>query len=145
MRRVQFQAGHTVGLFEAELNKRLDEMASHSETYTSVVRKLRAERDEVKVEAERLVDAIAATGHSAMLLKRLADVEEKISGIEARIEAHRPPDVKRAVADVRDYAYKAIFDMKSLFRAVTQKAKVKLAQHIKELVLTPKQRDDKWV
>jgi hypothetical protein len=27
----------------------------------------------------------------------------------------------------------------------SQKAKVKLAQHIKELVLTPKERDGKWV
>ncbi len=35
--------------------------------------------------------------------------------------------------------------MKSLFRAVTQKAKVKLAQHIEELVLTPKQRNGEWV
>jgi DNA invertase Pin-like site-specific DNA recombinase len=138
-------AAYTVGLFEQELNKRLDEMAANSENYTSAVQKLRAERDEIKAEAERLVNAIAAAGHSAMLLKRLAEAEEKIATIEARIEARRPPDVKRAVAEVREYAYKAIFDMKSLFRAVTQKAKVKLAQHIKELVLTPKQRDGDWI
>ena len=138
-------AAYTVGLFEEELNKRLEAMAADSESYAGAVQKLRAERDEIKAEAERLVDAIAAAGHSAMLLKRLAEAEEKMAAVEARIEAHRPPDVKRAVAEVRDYAYKAIFDMKSLFRAVTQQAKVKLAQHIKELVLTPKQRDDEWV
>ena len=28
---------------------------------------------------------------------------------------------------------------------VTQKAKIKLAQHLKELVMTPKQRDGEWV
>ena len=120
-------------------------MAANIETYTSEVQKLRSERDSVKLEAEKLVDAIAATGHSSLLLKRLADAEEKIAKIAARIEAHRPPDVKRAVAEVRDYVYKAIFDMKSLFRAVAQKAKVKLAQHIGKLVLTPKQRDSECV
>ena len=138
-------AAYTVGLFEEELNKRLDQMAADSDRHASAVQKLRAERDEIQVEAERLVKAIATAGHSAMLLKGLADAEDKMAAIEARIEAHRPPDVKHAVAEVREYAYKAIFDMKSLFRAVTQKAKVKLAQHIKELVLTPKERDGEWV
>ena len=138
-------AAYTVGLFEEELNKRLEAMAADSESYAGAVQKLRAERDEIRGEAERIGKAIAAAGHSTTLLKMLADAEERVASIEKRIEAHRPPDVKRAVAEVRDYAYKAVFDMKSLFRAVTQKAKVKLAQHIKELVLTPKQRDGGWV
>jgi site-specific DNA recombinase len=138
-------AAYTVGLFEQELNKRLDEMVAQSEDYKSAAENLRRERDGIRAKAERIVSAISETGHSTMLLKSLAEAEEKIATLEARIEAHRPPDVKHAVAEVREYAYKSIFDMKSLFRAVTQKTKVKLAQHIKELVLTPKQRDGEWV
>ena len=138
-------ARYTVGLFEQALNKRLEEMSAHSEEYQSTVEKLRSERDQLRCEADRIVSAIAAAGHSPALLKKLAEAEEKIASIKARIEAHRPPDVKHAVTEVRDYAYKAIFDMKSLFHAVSQKAKVKLAQHIKELVLTPKERDGEWV
>ena len=36
---------------------------------------------------------------------------------------------------------KSVLDLKSLLRTVTQKTKVKLAQHVKELVLTPGKRD----
>lgn len=43
--------------------------------------------------------------------------------------------------EIREYALKSILDLKSLFRSVTQKTKVKLAQHVKELVLTPGKRD----
>jgi hypothetical protein len=60
------------------------------------------------------------------------------------VDAHRVPDVKRAIADIREYAYKSMMNMHSLFRAVLQKAKVKLAQHVKELVLTAVKPDEQW-
>ena len=43
------------------------------------------------------------------------------------------------------YAFKSVLDLKSLLRTVTQKTKVKLAQHVKELVLTPGKRDGEEV
>jgi fructose-1-phosphate kinase PfkB-like protein len=51
--------------------------------------------------------------------------------IERHIEAHRPPDIKASVEEVRDYAYKALVDLKSLIRCITQ-TKSKLAQHVKD-------------
>ena len=50
--------------------------------------------------------------------------------------------MKASVEEVREYAYKALLDLKSLIHTVTQKAKVKLAQHVKELVLTPKDTEN---
>jgi hypothetical protein len=57
--------------------------------------------------------------------------------IERHIEAHHPPDIKASVEEVRAYAYKALLDPKGLIRCITQKAKSKLAQHVKGLVMTP--------
>jgi hypothetical protein len=71
----------------------------------------------------------------------LAEAENKVAELDARIEAQRPPDIKASTEEIRDYALQSILDLKSLLRSVTQKTKVKLAQHVKELVLTPGKRD----
>jgi fructose-1-phosphate kinase PfkB-like protein len=49
------------------------------------------------------------------------------ANIERHIEAHRPPDIKASVEELRDYAYKALIERKSLIRCIAQKAKSKLA------------------
>jgi hypothetical protein len=112
-----------------------------SEGHQSELAKLRAERDLHRGKAQRLADAIADQGHSAALLTTLAKAESKMAELDMRIESQRPPDIKASTYEIRDYALKSILDLKSLLRSVTQKAKMKLAQHVKELVLTPGKRD----
>ncbi len=63
------------------------------------------------------------------------------SGAGGGATVQRPPDIKATTEEIRDYALKSVLDLKSLLRTVTQKTKVKLAQHVKELVLTPGNRD----
>jgi hypothetical protein len=125
-------AHYTVDLFEAELNKRLTEMAEHSDQHQSMVQKFREESEAHRAEAERIGRAIAASGHSETLLNLLAEAEQKMADVQHRIDGHRPPDVKASVEEVREYAYKALLDLRSLLRTVTQKAKVKLAQHVRK-------------
>ena len=78
-------------LFEAELNKRLTEMAGHSDQCQAAVQKLRDERDELRAEAERIGRAIAASGHSDTLLKLLAEDEQKIASICSTVSTNIVP------------------------------------------------------
>ena len=134
-------AEYTVELFRQELEKRLQRMADENEDHQSELAKLRGERDQHRSEAQRVGRAIAASGHSPTLLGLLAEAENKIAELDLRIEAQRPPDIKASTQEIRDYALKSILDLKSLLRSVTQKTKVKLAQHVKELVLAPGKQD----
>ena len=131
----------TVQLFEAELNKRLTTMADSSNEQNAGFNKLKADRDERRAEAQRIGKAIAAAGHSPTLLKMLAEVEAKVQDADRRIEVHKAPDIKTSVAEVREYVTKALLDLRSLLHTVVHKAKLKLAQHLVELVLTPRETE----
>ena len=134
-------AEYTISLFREELEKRLQQMAEQSEEHQIGLAKLRSERDQLRAEAHRIGRAIATSGHSPTLLTMLADAEAKIAELDFRMEAQRPPDIKATTEEIRDYVLKSSLDLKSLMKSVTQKTKVKLAQHVKELVLTPGKKD----
>jgi len=134
-------AEYTVELFRQELEARLQRMAQQDEEHQAGLAKLRTERDQYRAEAQRIGRAIATSGHSPTLLTMLAESESKIADQDLRIEAQRPPDIKASTEEIRDYVLKSSLDLKSLLKTVTQKTKVKLARHVKELVLTPAKRD----
>jgi site-specific DNA recombinase len=138
-------ADYTAELFEKELNRRLSELAYQYDSYESMLQSLQRERNQLKAEAERIAKAIATTGHSPTLLKLLADSEEKIAGIEARIDAPPAKSMKHSIAEVRTYATKAIADLRSVLKIAGQKAKTMLARHVKQFVLTPQVIDGKLV
>jgi len=138
-------AEYTLELFRQELEKRLQRMAEDSDAHQAELAKFRAERDQHRAKAQNVAQAIAASGHSPTLLATLAEAESKMAELDARIEAQRPPDIKASTEAIREYAFKSVLDLRSLLRTVTQKTKVKLAQHVKELVLTPGKRDGEEV
>ena len=80
------------------------------------------------------------------MIARLASAEAGIEAAQRRLDALKPPDIKVAIGEVRDYVTKACLDMKSLFcqtYALTR-AKRELAKHMTELVLTPKETPEGW-
>jgi len=62
-------------------------MAEENEDHQSELAKPRGEWDLRRGEAQRVADAIAASGHSPTLLATLANAENKISGLDMQIEA----------------------------------------------------------
>jgi len=81
-------------LFEKELGKRMADMEQNSDKYSMIMKGLREERDTHRITAERIADAIAAAGHSAILLSRLPDAETKMAETQRRIDALKPPDIQ---------------------------------------------------
>jgi hypothetical protein len=70
--------------------------------------------------------------------------EERIATIESKLEVLPSMNIGQAVAGVRDYATHALSDLRGLLQAAGQKAKAKLSQHVKRLVLTPTEVDGVW-
>jgi hypothetical protein len=71
----------------------------------------------------------------------LAEVEAKIQDADRRMEAYKAPNQKISAEGVREYVTKALLDLRSLLHTVVDKAKLKLAQHVGELVLTPRETE----
>lgn len=133
--------------FEIALQKRISDIDQNSEKYSKALRDLQVQRDQHRAEAERIADAIAAAGHSKMLLDRLAAAESKMAEMQRRIDALKLAEIRVATDEIRDYYSKASADFLSLVGQTYgfTRAKRELAKNLSKLVLTPKQTPEGWV
>ena len=88
---------------------------------------------------------IAAAGHSPTLLKLLAESEQRLAQVDAKLAGPLPKRRNLALTDLRNYVASSISDLRGLHLSAGQKAKSTLAHHIKELTLTPQKEDGVWV
>ena len=89
--------------FQEELQSRFTEL----QRQTVGLEDLCHDRILLKTKAQRLVDAIAAAGHSSSLLSNLAAVESRIEDIDRRIDSFKPIDVAATVNDLHDLPFPA--------------------------------------
>jgi hypothetical protein len=120
--------------FQEELKKRLAEL----QRQTGGLESLRQERTLLKAQAQRIVDAVAAIGHSSALLCRLTAVEGKIADLDSRIESHKPVDVAATLDDLREFVYRNVTNLRDLLHQDASKSKLALARHVGQLILKPK-------
>jgi len=124
---------HVLVRFQKELQNRLAELQRQNQG----VEGLRRERVQLKTKAQRLVDAVAATGHSPALLSTLAEVECQIANLDVKIENHAPMNVSATVAEIRDFVYSNVMNLRGLLHEDASKSKLALARHIGQLILKP--------
>lgn len=98
---------------------------------------LEAEKNKLKEQSQRIVDAIAAAGHSPILLERLSKVEKELDDLDRRIERSRPPKVQMTTSQVQDFVRDKLLNLGALFRSNVARAKRELLEHVREIVLTP--------
>lgn len=98
---------------------------------------MEAEKNKLKEQSQRIVDAIAAAGHSPILLERLSKVEKELDDLDRRIERSRPPKVQMTTSQVQDFVRDKLLNLGALFRSNVARAKRELLEHVREIVLTP--------
>jgi site-specific DNA recombinase len=125
---------YTMMRFQEQLQRRLIEIQRETTGLEEVQRNRRL----LLASAKRVTDAIAATGHSASLLSKLAEVEGAIEDLDRRIEEYKPMDVSATVEEVRDFVYRNILNLRGLLHMDASNSKEALARHIGQLVLKPK-------
>ncbi len=130
---------YAVELFEKQLQKRLTEMEQNSETYSVRAQQLETERAKLVAQIKNITDAIKDSGHSAALLRCLSESEIALADIDEELRAYKPPSIKVAVGEFRDYATRALVNLKSLFHDTLAfpRVKLELLKHVTELVMTP--------
>jgi len=96
--------------FQEELQKRLAELQRQNVGLED----LRRERVLLKATAQRLVEAVAATGHSPALLSNLAANEGQIADLDRRIEAFKPMNVVTSLTEIRDFVNRNVMNLRGL-------------------------------
>src|SRR5260370_10576605 len=132
---------YAVMCFQKELERRLNEVKQRSTQQSCQDAKLRSEKERLNAQAAKLADAIAASGHSPTLLRRLAEVEQKIAEGDRQLTAHKEFDVTASLDEIREFVTKELLDIRSILREDVAKTKLALRRHIRDLVLTPKEAD----
>jgi hypothetical protein len=129
---------HTIVVFHRQLDARLRELQSNA----GVIEELRRERQEQRAQADRVADAIAAAGHSAILLARLETIEAQITSIDERIAATQPVDLSATIGSVRTFVTRSLGNLREILCADAANAKPALAKLLGPLTLTPRETND---
>ncbi len=106
--------------FQEELQSRFTEL----QRQTVGLEDLCHDRILLRTKAQRLVDAIAAAGHSSSLLSNLAAVESRIEDIDRRIDSFKPIDVAATVNDLRDFVSRNVINLRGLLRQDVESPKL---------------------
>jgi site-specific DNA recombinase len=123
--------------FEKALLKRLADIESQNQRGSARISELQSDRQQLASEAERIVDAISASGHSDILLRRLAEIERKLADLDDAIRPKSSPSIQAQAEDAREFVMRSLMDMRSLLYTDVQAAKAKLSQHVGVLTFTP--------
>ena len=124
--------------FTAQLQQRLAQIRKQGAN--SSVAALQRQRRELQGKAGKLANAIEAAGHSPTLLARLASIEAEIGRVDERVKSHKPVDFKATTEQIRDFATKNVMNLQGLLGGDVTRAKSALMKHVKQLVLTPRER-----
>ena len=92
---------YTLQRFHEELQKRLAEIQRQATGLDD----LRRDRQQLQAKADRLADAIAETGHSLVILAKLASIEAQIADMDRRMDLYKPRDLSAPVGEVCGFVY----------------------------------------
>ena len=125
---------------KAELDKRREDLESGD-----LLKLMRKEHAKLEAEANNLTDAIAQGGRIERLVTRLADVEERLRGLDLKIASEESRCTAVPTFTSGQIRAAVMDTMKGLRDALNtedrEQARTVLRQHIKRLVLTPVERD----
>jgi len=122
--------------FEKELGRQLKTVAAGADA-------LRHRKLELELELRRLSAAIAEGGHSAFLLDAIAKRESELRNLTERILIGQQGSKQAGMADMRQFVLTRLADIRGLLYADVGRARHELAQHIKEIVLRPTEKEGK--
>jgi site-specific DNA recombinase len=77
---------------------------------------LEKEKIEIEDQAQRIVDAIAAAGHSAVLLQQLSDIEKRLAEVDRKINVSRPVMREPALCQIRDFVTRKLLNLRDFLR-----------------------------
>jgi site-specific DNA recombinase len=129
---------HLVMEFRIQLTKAWKQMNRKAEKSQTSVKSLQGKQDHLRHQAENLLDALAATKGSSLVVERLNAIEAQITNIDALLAAQpkgkvAPPSVE----DLHKFLGRKLCDMESIFAGNPEMAKQRILKHVGKLVMGP--------
>jgi hypothetical protein len=124
--------------FRIQLTKAWKQMNRKAEKSQTSVKSLQGKQDHLRHQAENLLDALAATKGSSLVVERLNAIEAQITNIDALLAAQpkgkvAPPSVE----DLHKFLGRKLCDMESIFAGNPEMAKQRILKHVGKLVMGP--------
>ncbi|MGO9256330.1 MAG: recombinase family protein [Bryobacteraceae bacterium] len=101
------------------------------------ISRMRQRREQIQQELRRLVETVAACGHSGTLVEAINSREQEISEITQRLLTAHPDSVSGHVAKIRRFVSERLGDIRHLLNADVQRAKAELAKHVAGIQMLP--------
>jgi len=90
--------------FQIQLERRMKELREQADNAANGIAALQGKRQELKMQVDRVTDAIATIGHSPSLLSKLGAIEAEISRLDDRLaEMNQTRDLSLSVDGLRSF------------------------------------------
>jgi hypothetical protein len=116
--------------FDRQLTASLSELSGQ-------VARMRQRREQIQQELNRLVEAVAACGHSTSLAEAIKNREQELGEITQRLFNAQPASVSAHVTEIRRFVSERLGDIRSLLNADVQRARAELAKHVGSIQMQP--------
>lgn len=104
--------------------------------------KMRDRKLEVEQELERLITAIATTGHSDAVIQAVAQRQRELDQIAQELKAASGAGVELHPGNIRKFVTRRVSDLLGLLSVDTSKARAELIKHTREIRMIPEKGDD---
>jgi site-specific DNA recombinase len=113
---------------------------------------MRQRKNRLEAEVQRLISAIAESGHSRPILEEIGRKEEELQGITDRLVSATPESIVSRVDEIRRFVAIGLTDLRDLLRKDTALARTELLKHSSDIRMTPQREsarrfyvaDGKW-
>ena len=127
---------YVISSFEREVRRRIAETRQKCDEKT-----LLRERDSLRGQAARIIEAIAQVGQSPTLLQKLRSIETHIEEIDRRRDLQRAANREPSFANLRRFVLERVSFLAELAQSDPERAKAAFSNHPPSVVLTPIPRD----
>jgi len=122
--------------FERQLTISLSELSGQ-------LSRMRQRREQIQQELRRLVETVAACGHSSALVEAINSRERELTEITQRLFTAQPDSVSAHVAKIRLFVSERLGNIRTLLNADVQRARVELAKHVGTIEMQPQAQGKK--
>jgi hypothetical protein len=98
---------------------------------------MRQRKTRLEAGLQRLVSAVAESGHSNPLLDEIDSREAELEGISDRLLSATPASIESQVREIRSFVAIGLNDLRGLLRKDTSLARTELLKHASEIRMTP--------
>ena len=114
------------------------QLVGELEKTSAELTRMRDRKRDLEAEVERLVSAVAASGHSSFLLNAIAEREQELRQITSRLLEKPGDSIECRLQDMRAFVTERLTSLRELLACDVAKARTELGKHLETIRLVPR-------